>query len=111
MRAVNMLGNQAYGVPVRRLIMECTGRDLSMGSVYVSLDRLERKGYVSSVLTEPTHERGGRSKRVFQITAPGVCALENSEAALSALGAFRKSKEIADAHPCYNQQNETTVYG
>jgi PadR family transcriptional regulator, regulatory protein PadR len=62
----------AYGVPISREITEHTGREVAIGSVYAALERLERKGCVSSALGEPTPERGGRAKRYFQITGKGV---------------------------------------
>lgn len=64
---------------VRREIEERTGRNLSIGAVYATLERLEAKGYVSSIMGDPTPERGGRAKRVFQIAAPGRRALQVSE--------------------------------
>jgi len=60
------VGDQAYGVPISREIERCTGRDVALGSVYAALDRLERKGFVSSLLGDPTPERGGRAKRYFR---------------------------------------------
>ena len=61
------VGDQAYGVPISREIERRTGRDVALGSVYAALDRLERKGFVSSILGDPTPERGGRSKRLFRL--------------------------------------------
>jgi PadR family transcriptional regulator PadR len=76
--ALVRLRENAYGVPIRREIAEQTGRDVSFGAVYTTLERLERKGYVSSRVGEPTPERGGRAKRYFRIETPGVRALEHS---------------------------------
>lgn len=72
------LGANAYGVTVRREISECAGRNVSIGAVYTTLDRLERRGFVSSREGDPTPERGGRAKRFFRIEAPGIRALEES---------------------------------
>ena len=72
------LKDQAYGVTVRREVEERTGRSVSMGAVYATLDRLEKKGYVSSFQGEPTPERGGRAKRFFRIERPGSLALQQS---------------------------------
>jgi len=80
--AVARLGADAYGMTVRREILTCTGRDLSIGAVYATLERLERKGYVSSAMGEPTAERGGRAKRHFQIEAAGEEALAVSQDAI-----------------------------
>ena len=76
--ALVRLGENAYGVTIRREIAERTGRDISFGSVYTSLERLARKGYVSPRMGEPTPERGGRAKRYFEIEAPGLHALNQS---------------------------------
>jgi PadR family transcriptional regulator, regulatory protein PadR len=70
--ALIRVGDEAYGVPISNAIEESSGRDVAIGSVYITLDRLERKGYVSSRLGEPTAERGGRAKTYFQITAKGL---------------------------------------
>ena len=76
--AVLRLTDNAYGVTVRQEIEERINRDVSIGAIYVTLDRLERKGYVNSRLGEPTAERGGRSKRFFHVTARGVSALNRA---------------------------------
>ena len=76
--AVFRLRGNAYGVPIRREISDRAGRDVSLGAVYTTLDRLERKGFVSSREGEPTPERGGRAKRFFRIEAPGIRALNES---------------------------------
>jgi PadR family transcriptional regulator, regulatory protein PadR len=84
--ALLRLGENAYGVPIRREIAERTGRDVSLGSVYTTLERLVRKGYVSSRMGDPTPERGGRAKRYFQIEAPGLHALNQSRETVARLG-------------------------
>jgi DNA-binding PadR family transcriptional regulator len=75
---VARLRENAYGVPIRKKLSELTGKDVSVGAVYTTLDRLEDKGLVISHLGDPTPERGGRAKRFFKITAPGVRALEET---------------------------------
>lgn len=80
--ALMRLGSNAYGMTVRREIEERTGRDLSIGAIYATLERLEGKGYVSSFTGEPTAERGGRAKRLFRIEADGERALETSQDAV-----------------------------
>jgi DNA-binding PadR family transcriptional regulator len=52
--------------------LQSSGREVAIGSVYITLDRLETKGLVSSRLGEPTAERGGRAKTYFHITAKGL---------------------------------------
>jgi PadR family transcriptional regulator PadR len=66
------LDDEAYGVPIAEAIEESSGRDVALGSVYITLERLERKALVSSRLGEPTAERGGRAKTYFRITAKGL---------------------------------------
>ena len=63
---------EAYGVPIARAIEESSGREVALGSVYVTLDRLERKGLVQSKLGEPTAIRGGRAKTYFSVTGKGI---------------------------------------
>ena len=76
--AVLRLGDEAYAVSVRREISENTGRAASRGAVFVTLDRLERKGYLRSHMSDPTPERGGKAKRMFQVEAQGIEALSRS---------------------------------
>lgn len=76
--AVLRLGEEAYGITVRREIEDTTGRDLSIGAVYATLVRLESKSLIKSLAGEPTAERGGRAKRYFRVTAEGKAALRNT---------------------------------
>jgi DNA-binding PadR family transcriptional regulator len=80
--ALMRLGDRAYGVTVRHEIAARIGRDVSVGAIYATLDRLEAKGYVTSRLGEPTAERGGRSKRFFRVTTKGVSAVNRTHRAL-----------------------------
>jgi PadR family transcriptional regulator PadR len=80
--ALVRLSSNAYGMTVRREIEERTGRNISIGAVYTTLERLEAKGYVSSALGEPTAERGGRAKRLFKIEAEGEQVLQASQEAI-----------------------------
>ncbi len=77
--ALVRLGDDAYGMTVRREIEARTGRDLSIGAIYATLERLEAKGYVRSERGEPTAKRGGRAKRLFRIEASGERALDGSQ--------------------------------
>ena len=87
MLAAMRLGSDAYGMTVRREIETRTGREISIGAVYATLERLEAKGYVRSFTGEPTAERGGRAKRHFEITAAGERTLRASQDALSSMSA------------------------
>ncbi len=70
--ALIRLGEVAYGVPISNEIEASSGRSVSIGSIYITLNRLERKGLVSSTLGEPTAARGGRAKTYFHVTANGL---------------------------------------
>lgn len=83
--ALMRLGDQAYGVTVRREIASRTKREVSIGAIYATLDRLEAKRYVRSRAGDPTPERGGRSKRFFRVTAQGVSAVNRTHRALRSL--------------------------
>ncbi len=76
--ALLRLRNNAYGVTIRREIAERTDRDVSVGAIYTTLHRLERKGFVSSYAGKPTPERGGRAKRYYKIEAPGERVLQRT---------------------------------
>ena len=80
--ALLRLEDRAYGVTVRQEIEFRTDREVSIGAVYATLDRLETKGYVRSRHGDPTPERGGRSKRFFRVTPRGVAAVNRTQLAL-----------------------------
>jgi DNA-binding PadR family transcriptional regulator len=83
--AVLRLGDDAYAVTVRDEILAHTGRDVSRGSIYITLDRLETKGFLKSRLGEPTAERGGRAKRYYTLRPVAIEALKESRRALVSL--------------------------
>lgn len=85
MLAIVRLEGGAYGVPISQELLEIAGREVALGSIYAALERLEEKGLVVSELGEPTAERGGRAKRFFQVTAAGVEAMTQTQAALTNL--------------------------
>jgi PadR family transcriptional regulator PadR len=78
--------HDAYGVMIQERIQQRTGRDVSVGALYTALDRLEKKGFVSSRWGEATSERGGRRKRYYTINAAGAKAVRHSEAVFSKFG-------------------------
>ena len=80
--ALMRLGEDAYGVPISEAIEESSGREVAIGSVYITLERLEQKGLVSSRLGEPTAERGGRAKTYFRVTANGLRAVRQAQRTL-----------------------------
>jgi PadR family transcriptional regulator PadR len=80
--ALLRLEDRAYGVTVRLEIEFRTNREVSIGAVYATLDRLQTKGYVKFHVGDPTPERGGRSKRFFRVTAKGAAAVNRTQHAL-----------------------------
>jgi PadR family transcriptional regulator PadR len=80
--AIVRLNGDAYGSTIRREIEERTGRSIAIGALYTALDRLELKGFVSSKLSDPTPQRGGRAKRYFRLRPAGAAALKRSRDAL-----------------------------
>ena len=73
--AVWRLQENAYAVTIREKLHAITGKTWAFGALFVSLDRLVKKGYLTSHLAEPTRQRGGRSKRMYRLTPAGVQAL------------------------------------
>src|SRR5450631_4453573 len=94
--AIIHLGEEAYGVPISRELEKHRGRDVSVGSVYAALERLETKGLVSSRVGEPTPERGGKAKRYFRVTADGLREVHETRRVLSRL--WRALPELKGGH-------------
>jgi PadR family transcriptional regulator PadR len=90
--ALVRLEGTAHGMIVRREIEERTGRNISIGAVYATLERLQAKGYVSSFTGEPTPERGGRAKRLFRVEAAGERALQISKQTIRNMTAGLKDR-------------------
>ena len=83
--AAMRLEDDAYGARLSQELEDRVGRRVSRGSVYVTLDRLEDKGWLTSTMSEPRAERGGRPRRVVRVTPEGVEQLKRSRAALTTL--------------------------
>ena len=83
--AVILLGEEAYGVPIALEIERYRKRNVSVGSVYAALERLETKGLVESSLGDPTPERGGKAKRYFRITKSGLRQVQDTRRVLTSL--------------------------
>ena len=94
--AILRLADEAYGVSIRSEIRECTGRDITPGALYTTLDRLEQKGLLKSVVGEPTPQRGGRAKRYYKVTRTGLSAVKQSQRAFQRL--LRGLDLLGDAH-------------
>jgi DNA-binding PadR family transcriptional regulator len=80
--ALARLGEDAYGVTIRALLMERTKRKPSFGAIYSTLRRMEEKGLVRSFEGEPEPVRGGRAKKHVALTAKGRAALREAHAAV-----------------------------
>jgi PadR family transcriptional regulator PadR len=76
--AVLRMKGDGYGMSVRREIESRTGRSVSIGAVYATLDRLEGKGYLASSEGDSTPVRGGRARRLYEVPAAGIAALRES---------------------------------
>jgi DNA-binding PadR family transcriptional regulator len=76
--AILRLGDDAYGVTIRAELADRAGRDVAPGALYTALERLETKGLISSRMSDPLPQRGGRARRVVAVTAAGAKALERA---------------------------------
>ena len=83
--AVWRLGDRAYGATVRDELETRTGRTIAQGAVYVTLVRLEKKGYLRSRLANPTPVRGGKAKRFFVIQPEGIAGVKAARTAMERL--------------------------
>ncbi len=71
------LGDKAYGAAIRQEIEHTTGRKCSIGALYTTIERLEKKGLLTTWMGEATAERGGRAKRMVRVTPKGVKAAKD----------------------------------
>jgi PadR family transcriptional regulator PadR len=85
--AVLRLKDQAYGMRIRQEIEESCERETAIGSVYLTLERLQEKGFVESALGDATEVRGGRAKRFFTVNRSGREILRRSLRAVRNLSA------------------------
>ena len=82
---VQRLDPEAYGVTIRAAVEELLGKSVSVGAVYVPLDRLAERGYLETHYGAPTPERGGRRKKYFKLTQRGINILGETKALNDAL--------------------------
>jgi len=73
--AIWRLSKNAYGVTIRKTVIDATNQDWSVGAIYDSLERLTNWEYLTTYQSNPTPERGGKSKRFYKITEDGMTAL------------------------------------
>lgn len=85
MLALLHLGKDAYGANIRQLLQDQIHRDVALGALYSTLERLEKKGMVVSELGESTPQRGGRPKRYFEVTATGSRGLLKAREAMDSM--------------------------
>jgi PadR family transcriptional regulator, regulatory protein PadR len=78
---VGILQEESYGNSIVNEIKERVGRDVNLSAVHVTLYRLEDKGYVKSRMGGATNSRGGRRKRIFQVTNAGLSMLRSMKEA------------------------------
>ncbi|MGW8267491.1 MAG: PadR family transcriptional regulator [Longimicrobiales bacterium] len=83
--AILRLNDEAYGVTIREEVEKETSRTLTLGAVYKTLGRLEGKGYLRTRVAPPTRERGGRRKKLYDLTPTGLEAARRSLADLRQL--------------------------
>jgi DNA-binding PadR family transcriptional regulator len=85
MLAILKLADNAYGVSIRELLIDAIGRDVSVGALYTTLERLEKKGLLTSSQGEAIAQRGGRAKKYYVVSGQGKQALNRSKNALETL--------------------------
>ncbi len=76
--ALLRLGEEAYGAAIQREIAARTGRDVAIGAVYTALHRLQKHGFITARMGEPTPERGGRRKKFYSLEPVGARALDEA---------------------------------
>jgi PadR family transcriptional regulator len=81
--ATARLGDRAYGATIRQEIEDVTNRRCSIGALYTTIDRLEKKGLLKTWMGEATPQRGGRPKRMVSVTRPGMEAAREFYAAIT----------------------------
>jgi len=88
LKAVLKLRNNAYGVSIQEEIEQRLRRSVPDGQIYITLARLEHKGYLKSQFGEPTPERGGRAKKFYTVTGAGQKALNVETAEIATVFGF-----------------------
>ena len=83
--AVSSCGKNAYGVPIRQAVEASRGRDVSSGAVHTTLERLARRGFVTSRVGDTTPARGGRPRRYYTLTRAGELAVRHNYGAVQHL--------------------------
>ena len=89
---IAMLGEEAYGVAIQKDIEERCDRTISIGALHSTITRLEEKGFLKSWVGGATKERGGRSKRYYEITQAGKKAVAEAKSLRDELWDLSKIK-------------------
>jgi PadR family transcriptional regulator PadR len=77
---VHQLGTEAYGVTIKNRVQELLGKSVSVGAIYVPLDRLAKRGLLQTWQGAPAPERGGRRKKFYKLTRDGRAILRETKA-------------------------------
>ena len=75
--AIRALGDDTYAVPLQQFIEEAAGRAVSIGAVYSALTRLEEKGFVRSSMSDAIAARGGKARRMYEVTPLGLRTMKD----------------------------------
>lgn len=89
--AILRLGDDAYGMAIRDELEDQVGREVTRSAAYITLERLSKKGYLTTRMGDPTPSRGGRAKRYYELTAAGKEAMRVSGQALMRMWAGHES--------------------
>jgi PadR family transcriptional regulator len=95
--AVWRLQAEAYSLALMRELSKATGQDWSLGSIYTPLERLVKRGLLTSYRTKPTAKRGGRPKRIYQLTAMGRTGLLHTRNVENSMWSGIKNLSLAGA--------------
>ena len=77
---IHQLGTEAYGVAIKNKVEELLGKSVSVGAIYVPLDRLAKRGLLKTWQGDPAPERGGRRKKYYKLTREGLTILRETRA-------------------------------
>ena len=84
---IHQLGTEAYGVTIKNKVEELLGKPVSVGAIYVPLDRLAKRGFLQTRQGDPAPERGGRRKKFYKLTRDGLAILRETKTLNDALWA------------------------
>ncbi|MBT1449324.1 PadR family transcriptional regulator [Glaciecola sp. XM2] len=88
------LKDNAYGVTIKSHLKDCVGRDVSIGALYSTTERLEKKGLLESRKSGATAARGGKAKRFFNVTASGLQAIKITKSQIEKLWASASLQNV-----------------